>query len=171
MSLSELPLIDGIALTVLLIAAVRGLWIGLIREGLSLAAIAAATIVTRLWVDPAAAKLTELSAGEISGKAALWIAGVVLVVVTILVVGAIGRLLRRGAVFAGLGWADRVGGGVLGATEGAVVAAILVLLALWLVGPEHPVTARARSVELVERMQTWREDGELPAVAAPGSWR
>lgn len=168
---AELPLIDLIVLAVLFIAVVRGLWIGLIREGLSLAAIGAATIVTRLAVAPTAAWLSEATGGEISGRTALWIAGVLLVVATILVAGTAARLLRRGAVFAGLGWADRVGGGALGAAEGAIVSAILVLLALWLVGKDHPVTEASRSVELVEQLQTMREEGELPDVASPGSWR
>ena len=91
-------------------------------------------IVTRLAVGSTAARLTELTGGEISGRTALWIAGVLLVVATILAVGMLARLLRRGASFAGLGWADRLGGGALGAAEGAVVSAILVVLALWLVG-------------------------------------
>lgn len=171
MSLSELAVLDGVVLTILLIAIGRGLWIGLIREGLSLAAIGAATIVTRIAVDPVASKLTELSGGGVSGKAALWIAGVLLVVSTVLIVGSLARLIRRGAVFAGLGWADRIGGGALGAAEGAVVSAILVLLALWLVGADHPVTEGARSVEVVEQLQTLREEGDLPAVASPGRWR
>lgn len=167
----DLPLIDGIVLTVLAIAIARGLWIGLIREGLSLTAIAAATIVTRLAVEPVAAQLSQLSGGEITGKASLWIAGVLIVVATVLIVGSLARLLRRGAVFAGLGWADRMGGGALGAAEGAVVSAILVLIALWLVGADHPVTAGARSVEIVERMRVLQQEGELPAVASPGTWR
>jgi uncharacterized membrane protein required for colicin V production len=171
MNSAELPLIDLIVLAVLFIAVVRGLWIGMIREGLSLAAIGAATIVTRLAVEPTAAWLTEVTGGEISGRTSLWIAGVLLVVATILAAGTIARLLRRGAVFAGLGWADRVGGGALGAAEGAVISAIVVLLALWLVGKEHPITEHSRSVAVVEQLQTMREDGELPAVASPGSWR
>ena len=171
MNTAELPLIDLIVLAVLFIAVARGLWIGMIREGLSLAGIGAATIVTRLAVEPTASWLSEITGGEISGRTSLWIAGVLLVVATILAVGTVARLLRRGAVFAGLGWADRVGGGALGAAEGAVVSAIVVLLAVWLVGKDHPVTVDSRSVALVEQLQTMREDGELPDVASPGNWR
>jgi uncharacterized membrane protein required for colicin V production len=171
MKTAELPLIDLIVLTVLLIAIGRGLWLGLIREGLSLASIGAATIVTRLAVGPTANWLTEMTAGEITGRTALWIAGVLLVVATILTAGAIARLLRRGAVFAGLGWADRMAGGLLGAAEGAVVSAVLVLSALWLVGHEHPTGRGARSVAVVEELQSLHERGELPAVASPGDWR
>jgi uncharacterized membrane protein required for colicin V production len=167
---ADLPLIDMIVLTVLFIAILRGIWIGLIREGSSLAAIGIATIVTRLLVHPFSAQLTELSGGEITGKTSLWIAGVLLVVGTIVVLGFVARLLRRGAEAAGLGWADRLGGGALGAAEGAIVAAVLVTIALWLVGPDHAATEGARSIELVEELQSMRERGELPAVASPGDW-
>jgi membrane protein required for colicin V production len=170
MNTSELPLLDMIVLTVLFITIVRGLWIGLIREGSSLAAIGIATIVTRLFIDPFAVQLAELSGGEITGRTAVWISGVLLVVTTIVVLSMLARLLRRGAEAAGLGWADRLGGGALGAAEGVIVAAVLVTIAIWLVGPNHKTTEGARSVELVEQFQSMRENGELPSVAAPGDW-
>ena len=49
MSLSQLPLIDLIALSLVLLACLRGIWIGLIREGFSLATVGIATILTRLY--------------------------------------------------------------------------------------------------------------------------
>ncbi len=168
--MSDLPLIDMIALAVIALAIARGVWIGLIREGLSLVAIGLCTIVTRLFVDPLSLQLTQLSGGDISGKAALWIAGVLLIMATVLVCGMAARLMKRGAQFAGLGWADRVGGGALGFAEGAIVAVVIVLIALWLVDPDHVAMKGARSVELVEELQSAREAGELPAVASPGKW-
>ncbi len=168
--MNDIPFIDLAVTTILAIAIGRGVWIGLIREGLSIAAIGAATIVTRLAVDPLSIRLTELTAGEISGRAAVWIAGVVLVVATILVVGSLARFLRRGARLAGLGWADRMGGGALGLAEGAVISTILVLLALWLVGPAHPTLAGSRSLAVVEQLQTLQNEGALPTVTAPGPW-
>jgi len=167
---TDLPLIDLIVLAVMLIAIARGIWIGLIREGLSLAAIGCATIITRLFVDPLAVQLTRLTGGDVAGKTATWIAGILLVVATILAVGFAARLLRRGARFAGLGWADRIGGGALGAAEGAIVAAVVVVIALWIVGPNHAVTEGSHSIEIVQRLQSLREDGQLPAVASPGDW-
>lgn len=170
MNAADLPLIDMIVMSVLALAIVRGIWIGLIREGSSLLAIGMATIVTRLLVDPFSARLTEISGGEISGRTATWIAGLLLVIGTIILLGFVARLLRRGAAAAGLGWADRLGGGALGAAEGAIVAAVLVTVVIWLVGPDHPTTAGARSIELVETLQSMRERGELPSVASPGDW-
>ncbi len=156
MSLSSLPLIDTIALAIVALACLRGIWIGLIREGLSLATVAIATILTRLYVDPVASWLALQTAGELTGRTGIWIAGVILVVATILVLAVVGRLLRRGAEAVGLGWADRMGGGALGAAEGAIVASILVVIALWVVGPDHAATREARSVALVEQLRVWR---------------
>lgn len=170
MSKTDLPLIDMIVMSVLFISVVRGIWIGLIREGSSLAAIGIATIVTRLLIDPFALKLTELTGGEVTGTTAIWIAGVMLVVATIIVLGFAARLIRRGAEAAGLGWADRLGGAVLGVAEGAIISAIVVTIALWLVGPNHATTEGARSIDLVEQLQSMREKGELPSVASPGDW-
>jgi membrane protein required for colicin V production len=170
MSTQELPLIDMIVLAVLAIAVLRGVWIGLIREGASLAAIGIATIVTRLFAAPFATALSELTGGGVAGKTAVFIAGVILVVGTIVVLSVAARVLRRGATAAGLGWADRLGGGALGAAEGAIIAAVIVLVALWVVGPDHATTEGSRSVEVVEHLQSMHERGELPAVASPGDW-
>ena len=51
-----------------------------------------------------------------------------------------------------------------------VYIAVLVTIALWLVGPDHATTEGARSIELVEKLKSIRESGELPAVASPGDW-
>lgn len=169
--MNDLPLIDMIAASVLVLAMARGLWIGLIREGLSLAAIGLCTISVRLFVDRVSVYLTDLTAGEITGRAATWIAGLLLVMATVLACGIAAKWIRRGVQFAGLGWADRIGGGALGLFEGSILAAICVLLALWLVGPDHAITRDARSVALIEAL---REEvpmkDDMPAIAAPGDW-
>ncbi len=168
--MNDLPLMDMVAATVVFVAAVRGLWIGLVREGLSLAAIGLCVIVTRVFLDGFTLQLTEWTEGELTGKTAVWIAGALLVMGTILLCGLAGRVMKKGVEFAGLGWADRVGGGALGVAEGTLVAAVLVMIALWLVGPDHSTTEGARSVALVEEWREGQLEGELPAVASPGSW-
>ena len=167
------PFIDLVIATILVFAVSRGLWIGLIREGLSIAALGAATIVTRIGVDPLALRLTEWSGGELTGRTALWISGILLVLATLLVVGTAARMLRRGAQFVGLGWADRLGGGALGFAEGAVLSAVLLVVVSWWIGPDHPSLADSRSLEILEQLRELRsgESRDLPAVAAPGPRR
>jgi len=167
MNFSSLPLLDWIAVALVGLACLRGLWIGLIREGLSLATVGIATIVTKLYVTPTSGWLTGQTGGELTGRTSVWIAGVLIVLATIAVLAIVGRLLSRSAAVVGLGWADRMGGGALGFAEGAIVASILVLTALWILGPNHASTQGARSVEMVQKLRELREAGELPSVAAP----
>ena len=52
-------IVDVVALTVLAIAVLRGLWIGLVREVFSIAALAAAVFAFRALREPVAALIAE----------------------------------------------------------------------------------------------------------------
>jgi uncharacterized membrane protein required for colicin V production len=164
--------LDGAVLGVLVIAMLRGLFIGLIREGFSIASVAAGVLAARIFTAPAAELLVELSEGEISAGVAPWIMGTVLAITTIAVVALIGRVLRRGARLVGLSWADRIGGAALGTVEGVVVAMVVVLGASWIVGRAHPQIAASRSLEAYDIVRTFVDEnrGTLPDVAAPADW-
>ena len=172
-----MTLLDGVVGTVLLAALAPGLYIGLIREGFSMAALAAAVIVTRATVGPVADWVVEATNGQIGALAAPWIAGSIIALATVTAVGFAGRVMRRGLQLAGLSWADRMGGAALGLAEGSLVAVIVVLTATWLVGREHPSVADSRSLAVYDQVQQVvleRADDlpappELPHVALPGS--
>jgi uncharacterized membrane protein required for colicin V production len=171
-----MPLLDGVVGVVLLVALARGLWIGLIREGFSMGALAAAVLVTRAGLDPASDWLVDVTGGQIGEMAAPWIAGSVLAGATAIGVGFAGRLIRRGFRYAGLSWADRMGGAALGFAEGALVALVLMLGATTLVGRDHPAIADSRALavyddvrEIVdERRDDLPDVPDLPHVALPG---
>ena len=167
--LESLSPVDLAALGILGIAILRGAWIGLIREGFSIAALTAAVLAIRYANGPAAEWLTRVTRGQIGEVAAPWLTGFVILVATVSVVAIAGRLLRRGAHAAGLGWADRLGGGALGAAEGALVAGILVFGIVWAVGREHPALDDSRSLEALDRVAAYVSErgGDLPDVAAP----
>ncbi len=169
----DLSPFDVLILIVLSIAMARGLWIGLIRESLSLAALGAAAITARYGTIFVGNWLNTTTGGEIGERASMWIAGFTIVVLTVAAIGTAAKLLRRGARLVGLGWADRLGGGALGAAEGALVAVVLVLGVTWLVGKSHPVVEGSRSIAAVERLQTLigESKDDLPSVSAPGDWR
>jgi len=82
-----------------------------------------------------------------------WLAGALLVLVTIGVVTTIGRIVRRGARAVGLGFVDRVGGGLLGATEGVLVVAVLIMLVSDRIGRDHPAIAESRTLAALEQME------------------
>jgi membrane protein required for colicin V production len=165
----DLPAIDAICLALLVVAALRGLWIGVVREAFSLGALVAAGIAVRLWTG-AVAHWLELEAGAlgVGPLAARWLAMALLAAGAIALVAMAGRIVRRGVRAAGLGLADRLAGGGLGAAEGALAAGILLLALVSLLGSDHPGLAGSRSLELFERAQRVAGVGpEAGDVAAP----
>jgi membrane protein required for colicin V production len=161
--------VDVAALAILAIAVLRGVWIGLIREVFSLGGLAAAVIAVRLGTAPAAEWLLANPPLELSPLAARIAAGAVIAVVVILCTAIIGRIVRRGARWAGLGFADRVGGGVVGAAEGALVIAILMLIGVTVVGRDHPAVAGSRTLAVFESAERLVRgtNQTLPRVALP----
>jgi membrane protein required for colicin V production len=138
------------ALAILAVAILRGLWIGLIREVFSLAGLAAASVAVRFGTAPAADWLLVNLPVEISPLAARIGAGVIIAVAVIVGTALVGRTLRRGARWAGLGFVDRLAGGMLGAVEGALVIVVLMLLGIAAVGRDHPTLADSRALAAFE---------------------
>ncbi len=173
MDTDSLTILDGFILFVLLVAAARGAYIGMIRESFSIAAVGISCIALRFGNSYAANWLTEFTGGEIGAGAAPFITGAVILIGTVVLVGYLGRTVKRGAEAVGLGWADRLGGGALGVAEGALVGTLLVLGATLIFGEEHDSIKGSRSVAAVEQLQEYvaneypEQFKALPSVAAP----
>ena len=167
--MQDFSLLDGVVLMVLMFTATRGFMIGLIRESFSIAALAGACVAVSWFRLPAAEWLEQVTQGEIGAGAAPWIAGAGLAIATVMIVGFTGRWVRRGARAAGLGWADRIGGTALGAAEGALVIALIVTAASWLLGRDHPAIADSRTIVTYDEVQRLVQsyEAKLPNVAAP----
>jgi membrane protein required for colicin V production len=146
--------IDILVGVVIGIGLLRGLFLGLVRESFSLAALGGAYISVVLFRDAAANWLQDASGGEIGPGYAPWLGAGLLAFATVLALVLIGKVLHRGIQAAGLGWADRVGGAVLGSVEGLIVVAIMVLLATGIVGREHPALANTRVLAMVEQLES-----------------
>jgi membrane protein required for colicin V production len=153
LALAGFESVDIVVGTIIGIACMRGFFLGLIREAFSLASLGAAYMAVRAFVGPVAEWVGEISEGRISEALEPWVAGALLVLVTIGVVTTIGRILRRGARAVGLGFVDRVGGGLLGATEGVLVVAVLVMLLGDRIGRDHPAIADSRTLAALEHME------------------
>jgi membrane protein required for colicin V production len=173
MSSGEVTSLDGLVLMVLLVAAGRGAFIGIIRESFSIATVGACFIALRFGNAEAATWLSDLSHGDISPTLAPFLTGAVILLGTAGVVGFLGSTVKRGAQAVGLGWADRLGGGVLGLAEGALVATIVVLGMSMLLGREHNAVRHSHSIEAVDYLQQYvaveysDQLRRLPDVAAP----
>jgi membrane protein required for colicin V production len=161
--------VDVIVFAILGFALLRGLLLGLVRESFSIAALVAACFAVKLYNPVATDWLLEAAGGRITPLAAPWLAGVLLTVVTIAVVVLAGRVLRRGVRYAGLGWADRAAGAVLGTAEGVLVAGILLAVAGSVLGRGHPVLADSRGMDAMEQLEQLASAPSAadPDVAAP----
>jgi membrane protein required for colicin V production len=153
LALAEFESVDIVVGTIIGIACLRGFFLGLIREAFSLASLAAAYMVVRAFVGPVAEWVGDISGGRISEALEPWVAGALLVLVTIGAVTTVGRIIRRGARAVGLGFVDRVGGGLLGATEGVLVVVVLIMLVGDRIGRDHPAIANTRTLAALEEME------------------
>jgi membrane protein required for colicin V production len=167
--LQSIDLVDWVAGAILALAALRGLFLGLIREVASVASLLAACLVVRRFTADVAAWMLRSSDGGIDPALAPWLAGAALTLGTLAAGALIGRVLRRGAEIAWLGVPDRIGGALLGAAEGALVCAILLVAVTSVIGRDHALIAGSRSVAALERLEEIA-DGVGPVaidVAAP----
>jgi membrane protein required for colicin V production len=165
--------IDFAALAILVVAALRGTWLGLIREVFSLLALAAAVISVRVWNEPFSHWLQQASGGTLPHNLVPWLAGSMLAVGVIVAVATFGRVMRQGARAAGLGFVDRLGGAALGAAEGALAAGVLLFAVGGLIGHDHSLIADSRAYALLERAEQIAAPPALvePDVAAAPSGR
>jgi len=142
--------LDAVALGVVSLAAVRGLLIGLIREAFSIGSLGGAVIAVRMGTDPLALWLrndAQIDAGDFTLRVA---AACLIVIGVVGMVTITGRFLRRGVRAAGLGWADRLGGGLLGSAEGALAVSLLLAGTVALVGRDHPLLATSRTLAALD---------------------
>jgi membrane protein required for colicin V production len=170
--MEDLSTLDAVVLVVMALAVVRGLWIGLIREGFSIAALGGGLLAVRYGIEPVGAWIERASDGDIGATASLWIAGAAIGITAIALLGAIGKLLRRGVHAVGLGWADRIGGGFVGAAEGALASAVLLVIATWAAGPDSPLIEKSKSIHILDGLEQYVAENReaLPDVAAPPDW-
>ncbi len=164
-----MPPADLVVLALLAIATLRGLLLGLLREVSSIAGLVAACLAVRFFAGPAADWLRAETGEALGPVSALIVSALGLGVGALLLAALLGRVLRRGARVAGVGWLDRFGGGVLGCAEGALAAGLLLALALAVVGSAHPLVEGSRAVAALEQLEQLarRDGGPLPPVAAP----
>lgn len=155
--------LDVVAVTVLALGIARGLAIGLVREAFSLAAVAAAVFAVWHFGDTATAALAPRIGNALPAEAvhALAVAG--LGFGTLLAVGLLGRVVRRSVRLVGLGLLDRLAGGCMGALEGALVSALLLAGASFVLDPGHPWLAQSQAVAVFERARA----NLAPAGASP----
>jgi hypothetical protein len=60
----------------------------------------------------------------------------------------------------------------VGAAEGALAAAVILVVTTWAAGPSSPLVEKCRSIEILDDVQEYLAEhrDELPSVAAPPDW-
>ncbi|ANM29794.1 hypothetical protein ABI59_09700 [Acidobacteria bacterium Mor1] len=163
---------------------VFGMFKGLIRILIGIAALVAAFALAASFHQPLADKLAEMSVPFVGQRL---VAYLLIFVGVMLAGGFLARLLRKMVKIAMLGWADRLGGAALGLVAAALISALLVLPAVayspttrdWMTGstlaPYITVVAdaanymvpgelRVRYREAVEDLrERWREE-QYPSI-------
>jgi membrane protein required for colicin V production len=164
----EIQPLDIAAVAIIAAATLRGMFIGLIREGFSLASLAGAYMAVQIFTPAAAEWLQEASGGDIGAGIAPWVAGAGLALGTVIVIVIVGRGLQRTLHAAGLSWADRFGGSLIGAAEGVLVAGILLVLGSEVLGRDHAAISQTASLAALEEFERLSEESPIDIdVAAP----
>ena len=176
--------IDAAALAVLGLAILRGLWIGIVREAFSLAALAAAIFAFRALRAPVADEIAMRTHWDpLIATAA---AGGAVVIGALLAVAIVGLIVRRLVNSVGLSFVDRLGGAMIGAVEGVLVIGLALFGATEVLGTRDPLFVHSRAAAIfesyvgrndhsarrdaVERAETARKSGR-PSDREPESGR
>ncbi|HYB12939.1 MAG TPA: CvpA family protein [Myxococcota bacterium] len=145
--------LDLVVATVVAVAALRGLLLGVVREAFSLGALAAAVLSIRFLTGPTADALKPLF-GEHMPLLALKVTSAILVAVAgVAAVALVGRLVRGGVKAAGLGLIDRIAGAGLGAAEGLLVVSLGLLVLSAAIGHDHPALTTSQAYAYFDRAQ------------------
>ena len=141
---------DIAVIAILLVSLSLGLWRGLIYEALSLLGWPLAFVLSRVFAND----VVPMMPGE-QEVVRIMLAYAVVFVAALIVWGILVWLASKLIKAIGLGWLDRVLGGIFGALRGGLV----VLALAWLAGltqmPERPFWRDAQTARLVEDVALW----------------
>jgi membrane protein required for colicin V production len=139
-----------------------GWWRGFVYELLSLLGWVAAYFVARMFAPELTQYVPEFVASSVAKTA---VAYACLFVVTLMVSGVVAWLLSKFVRFVGIGWVDRLLGGVFGLLRGASVVLIMVLLAGLTSLPSKPFWRDAWSSKSLQNVALFTKDF-LPEIVA-----
>jgi membrane protein required for colicin V production len=161
--------LDLVVATVVAVAAVRGLLLGLVREAFSLGALAAAVLSMRFLTAPATKALHPFLPERVPPLVAKVGCAILVALVGVALVAILGRLVHRGVRAAGLGFADRIAGAGLGAAEGLLVVSLGLAVLGAAIGRDHPALAASQAYAYFDRAQRALAGESAPPhdVAAP----
>lgn len=182
-SMQSLGWIDQTALGVLLVFFVLGLFKGLIWQVSRIGILVAAYLLSGRYGNEVAdwlARPADPAAAPDPSATTLYLAYCLLFVAVLIVLSLLAMLLQKLAVKAGLGFFDRLGGGVLGiATGGCIVLCAMFFVLMFFRGSQLAAAAEQSQAHRLSRFAVdWmgprvppelRQVFALPALAAPAA--
>lgn len=132
---------DFAVMAILLVSLLFGLWRGLVYEVLSLAGWPVAFVLSKLFAGGVVPMMPGPALSNIEGAQEtmrITLAYAVVFVAALIVWGVLAWLLSKLVKAVGLGWLDRVLGGLFGVLRGGLVILVLVWLAGMTAAPEQP---------------------------------
>ncbi len=136
---------DFAVMAILLVSLLFGLWRGLVYEVLSLAGWPVAFVLSKLFASDVAPMMPGTQE-----TMRITLAYAVVFVAALIVWGVLAWLLSRLVKVVGLGWLDRVLGGLFGVLRGGLVILVLVWLAGMTSVPEQPFWRTAQTSKTAE---------------------
>jgi len=136
---------DFTVMAILLVSLLFGLWRGLVYEVLSLIGWPVAFLLSKLFAGDVAPMMPLMRE-----EARIALAYAVVFVAALIVWGVLAWLLSRLVKVVGLGWLDRVLGGLFGVLRGGLVVLVLVLLAGMTSVPEQTFWRNAQTSRVAE---------------------
>ena len=167
----EIQPLDIVVFAIIAVGILRGLFVGFVKEGFSIGALGGAYLAVHLFTMPTGDWLEHVSGGNIGPGISRWVAGACLAIATVVAVVLLGRVIQRSLKSVGLTWADRAGGGALGAAEGVLVAGILLVLGAEILGRDHPAFSETVSLAALERFEHLAEESgiDIDVASPPGA--
>jgi membrane protein required for colicin V production len=141
---------DIAVIAILLVSLSLGLWRGLVYEVLSLLGWPLAFVLSRVFAND----VVPMMPGEQEAMR-IMLAYAVVFVAALIVWGILVWLASKLIKAVGLGWLDRVLGGIFGILRGGLVVIALVWLAGLTQMPERPFWRDAQTARLVEDVALW----------------
>jgi membrane protein required for colicin V production len=145
--------LDLVVATVVAVAALRGLLLGLVREAFSLGALAAAILSIRFLTTPTVQALEPLLHDRVPPMALKVGSAIVVAILGVAAVALVGRLVQRGVKAAGLGLADRIAGAGLGAAEGLLVVSLGLAVLGAAIGRDNPALTGSQAYAYFDRAE------------------
>ena len=144
---------DFAVMAILLVSLLFGLWRGLVYEVLSLMGWPVAFVLSRLFAGSVAPMMPGPALSNIEGAQEtmrVTLAYTVVFVAALIMWGVLAWLLSRLVKAVGLGWLDRMLGGLFGVLRGGLVMLALVWLAGLTAIPEQPIWRAAQTSKAAE---------------------